>query len=140
MPYQFRSLGCIFFFQFRTDFIEWKNGEGKPLPMQHTSFLRILTIYVSSTMCFTNFHTSSLPQSALSQNLPLPCHLGTRGKDNISFCFSASHQTHDSPQKADDFCQDNSQTRTARKMLLLCSSQPWMREYISLFLQRMQQP
>lgn len=90
----------------------------------HTSFLPVITIYVSSTMCCKNFHTSSPPQSALSQNLPLPCHLGTRGKD-ISFCFCASHQAHDSPQNADDFSQDNSQTRTAKKMLLLCSSQPW---------------
>lgn len=60
----------------------------------HTSFLPVMTIYVSSMTCCTNFHT------ALSQNLPLPCLRGTREKDNNSFRFSASHQEHESPQNS----------------------------------------
>lgn len=67
---------------------------------------------------------------------PYPCRavLGPVEKTRFLFTFFfASNQTCDRPQKAVDFCQDNSQTRATRKMLLLCSLQPWKRKYISLF-------
>lgn len=125
MPFQFCWLGCIFplIIQERLHRVEkWRRWAP---PTHH--FYRLLP-FTCLARCVVQIFLLLHHLGQFSfKTYPCPAILAPVEKTTFPFAFLHPSKH---PQKADDLCQDNSQTRTVWKMLLLSSSQPWKNTFL----------